>query len=70
MQTTRVEVPTLDGMDSKSGPVDSKAFSVDGSQIVDPTTEGELIHIDSKAERRLLWKFDLRILPLLAFGKY
>lgn len=57
-------------MDSKSGPTDSKAFSVDGSQIVDPATEGETIYIDSKAERRLLWKFDLRILPLLAFGMY
>ena len=28
--------------------------------------DGETYIIDQKAERRLVWKFDLRILPLLA----
>lgn len=27
--------------------------------------DGEVFIIDKKAERKLLWKFDLRILPLL-----
>lgn len=38
---------------------------VDGDTII-KQQDGETIVIDRKAERKLLWKFDSRILPLLA----
>lgn len=44
---------------TKSLATDSK-----GDTVIQ-TEDGETFVIDKKAERRLLWKFDLRILPLL-----
>lgn len=52
---------------SPQAPVDVKALEANGADTVVLTmVEGEMNHIDPKAERSLVWKFDLRILPVLA----
>ena len=38
----------------------------DNGNTVITREDGEMFTIDKKAERRLVWKFDLHILPLLA----
>jgi len=43
-----------------------KSASSDAKQSVDIQVDGETYTIDAAAERRLVWKFDLRILPILA----
>ena len=43
-----------------------KTASSDGKQSIDIQVDGETYTIDAAAEKRLVWKFDLRILPILA----
>jgi hypothetical protein len=43
-----------------------KTSSSDAKQSIDIQVDGETYTIDAAAERRLVWKFDLRILPILA----
>jgi len=43
-----------------------KTSSSDAKQSIDIQVHGETYTIDAAAEKRLVWKFDLRILPILA----
>lgn len=47
-----------------ASPVKSSLSNAKGS--IDVQIDGETYSIDAAAERRLVWKFDLRILPILS----
>ncbi len=54
-------------MQKGASPEDVKSIEADGGEkAIAPTTTGETYTIDPKAERALVWKFDFRILPVLA----
>jgi hypothetical protein len=42
-----------------------KTVSSEAKQSIDVQIDGETYTIDASAERRLVWKFDLFILPIL-----
>jgi len=44
----------------------TKSASSDAKQSINVQVDGETYSIDASAEKRLVWKFDLHILPLLA----
>jgi hypothetical protein len=47
-------------------PTKSNSSHAKGS--IDVHIDGETYSIDAAAERRLVWKFDLRVLPILSVG--
>jgi hypothetical protein len=46
-----------------------KTSSSDTKHSIDIQVNGETYTIDAATERRLVWKFDLRILPILAVSE-
>lgn len=59
--------PDIDAKDPIDGLDRTTSISSDANgNTVITREDGENFTIDHKAERRLVWKFDLRILPLLA----
>lgn len=58
------DLPKLPQVENGSTKASLEEHNAKGDTII--TTEaGETFTIDARAERALLWKFDLRILPLL-----
>lgn len=61
-----IDIETRPASDDDAGPKRTQSVTTDanGNTVV-VKEDGETFVIDKKAERALLWKFDLRILPLL-----
>lgn len=61
------KLPAIEDRRPSEGDLErTKSIATDSKgDTVIQTEDGETFVIDKKAERKLLWKFDLRILPLL-----
>lgn len=59
------DIKTLDGKDDDLARTTSIPQDDNGNTVIN-SADGEVFIIDRKAERALVWKFDLRLLPLLA----
>lgn len=60
----RIENGDKDSLERTKSITQSITQDANGDTVI-VTEDGESFHIDKKAERALLWKFDSRILPLL-----